>query len=133
METKTNGGIKFIMMYVHFAKSLQYFVSHPDYVQDNLQKDSSCSQAIQGAACGWSVIVERFVFIDQSMVVSGKHDPRKGKNHVANFKTGTRVKRLRRSGALRPLVGDKITCFEDISSTFLTSHRQEKIPWKLFM
>ena len=64
------------------------------------------------------MIVERFVFIDQSMVVSGKHDPRKGKNDVANFKTGTRVKRLRRSGALRPLVGDKITCFEDISSTF---------------
>ena len=34
--------------------------------------------------------------------IAGKHDPGKWKNHVANFKTGTIVKRLRRAGQLRP-------------------------------
>ena len=66
------------------------------------------------------MIVEHFVYMDiiNQWSHAGKHDPRKRQNDVANFKTGTRVKRLRRSGALRPLVGDNITCFEDISSIF---------------
>ena len=37
--------------------------------------------------------------------VNGRHDPVKRRNDVANFKTGTRVKRLQRAGALRPLAG----------------------------
>ena len=65
----------------------------------------------------------------QSMVAAGRHDPVKRRNDVANFKTGTRVKRLQRAGALRPLVGDFLWRY---FINFL-NRRQEGIPRKHFM